>query len=57
LARIGALRGAQDLLSVALQYGNAFEQGMQSAALKPTQSFGDDTSLYLMELWRQAKFD
>ncbi|MCP3904239.1 MAG: malate synthase, partial [Planctomycetes bacterium] len=29
------IRGARDLLSVALQYGNAFEQGFQAAALKP----------------------
>src|SRR5438128_10982617 len=28
------VRGARDLLSVALQYGNAFEQGFQAAALK-----------------------
>lgn len=41
--------GARDLLSVALQYGNAFEQGMQAAALKPADFFGDDNVLYLME--------
>ncbi|GIT50991.1 MAG: hypothetical protein Ct9H300mP15_12040 [Gemmatimonadota bacterium] len=29
------IRGARNLLSVALQYGNAFGQGMQAAALKP----------------------
>ena len=43
------VRGARDLLSVALQYGNAFGQGMQAAALKPADSFGDDNVLYLME--------
>ena len=41
--------GARDLLSVALQYGNAFEQGFQAAALKPADFFGDDSILYLME--------
>lgn len=43
------IRGARNLLSVALQYGNAFGQGMQAAALKPADSFGDDDVLYLME--------
>jgi malate synthase len=43
------VRGARDLLSVALQYGNAFEQGFQAAALKPADFFGDDNELYLME--------
>ena len=43
------VRGARDLLSVALQYGNAFGQGMQAAALKPADSFGNDDVLYLME--------
>jgi isocitrate lyase len=43
------IRGARDLLSVALQYGNAFGQGMQAAALKPADFFGDDDVLYLME--------
>ena len=43
------VRGARDLLSVALQYGNAFGQGFQAAALKPADSFGDDGILYLME--------
>ena len=43
------VRGARDLLSVALQYGNAFGQGMQAAALKPADAFGDDNVLYLME--------
>jgi malate synthase len=41
--------GARDLLSVALQYGNAFGRGYQAAALKPAGSFGDDDVLYLME--------
>jgi malate synthase len=43
------VRGARNLLSVALQYGNAFGQGMQAAALKPADFFGDDNILYLME--------
>jgi malate synthase len=43
------VRGARDLLSVALQYGNAFGQGLQAAALKPADSFGNDDVLYLME--------
>jgi malate synthase len=43
------VRGARDLLSVALQYGNAFLQGFQAAALKPADFFGDDDVLYLME--------
>lgn len=43
------VRGARDLISVALQYGNAFGQGMQAAALKPADFFGDDNVLYLME--------
>ena len=43
------VRGARDLLSVALQYGNAFGQGMQAAALKPADFFADDGVLYLME--------
>ena len=42
-------RGARDLLSVALQYGNAFGQGFQAAALKPADFFGNDDVLYLME--------
>ena len=36
-------------MSVALQYGNAFLQGMQAAALKPADYFGNDDVLYLME--------
>jgi malate synthase len=43
------VRGARDLLSVALQYGNAFGQGLQAAALKPADFFGHDDVLYLME--------
>ena len=43
------VRGARNLLSVALQYGNAFAQGFQAAALKPADFFGDDNVLYLME--------
>jgi malate synthase len=34
---------------VALQYGNAFGLGMQAAALKPADFFGNDDILYLME--------
>jgi malate synthase len=41
--------GARDLLSVAIQYGNAFGQGLQAAALKPADFFGNDDVLYLME--------
>ena len=43
------IRGARDLISVALQYGNAFAQGYQAAALKPADFFADDSVLYLME--------
>jgi malate synthase len=43
------VRGARNLLSVALQYGNAFLQGFQAAALKPADFFGNDDILYLME--------
>jgi len=43
------VRGARDLLSVALQYGNAFGRGFQAAALKPADFFEDDDILYLME--------
>ena len=43
------IRGARNLLSVGLQYGNAFGQGFQAAALKPADFFGDDSILYLME--------
>jgi malate synthase len=43
------IRGARDLISVALQYGNAFLVGLQAAALKPADSFGNDDVLYLME--------
>ena len=43
------VRGARNLLSVAIQYGNAFGQGMQAAALKPADFFGNDDILYLME--------
>src|SRR5262249_50310835 len=34
---------------VALQYGNAFLSGLQAAALKPADYFGNDDVLYLME--------
>ncbi len=44
-----SIRGARNLISVALQYGNAFLQGMQAAALKPADFFGNDDILYLME--------
>lgn len=43
------IRGARNLLSVALQYGNAFGQGMQAAALKSADFFGNEDILYLME--------
>ncbi len=43
------IRGARNLLSVGLQYGNAFGQGLQAAALKPADFFGNDDILYLME--------
>ncbi|GAB3963213.1 malate synthase A [Spirosoma harenae] len=43
------IRGARNLLSVAIQYGNAFGQGMQAAALKAADFFGNDDILYLME--------
>ena len=43
------VRGARDLLSIALQYGNAFARGFQAAALKPADYFGNDDELYLME--------
>ncbi|MBI3862706.1 MAG: malate synthase [Planctomycetia bacterium] len=43
------VRGARDLLSVGLQYGNAFLAGFQAAALKPADYFGNDDVLYLME--------
>jgi len=38
------VRGARDLISVGLQYGNAFGRGFQAAALKPADFFGDDGS-------------
>jgi isocitrate lyase len=43
------VRGARDLISVAMQYANAFGQGYQAAALKPADFFGNDDVLYLME--------
>ena len=43
------VRGARNLISVAAQYGNAFGQGFQAAALKPADFFGNDDILYLME--------
>ena len=43
------IRGARDLISVAMQYGNAFGQGLQAAALKPADYFGNEDVLYLME--------
>jgi malate synthase len=43
------VRGARDLISVGLQYANAFGQGLQAAALKPADFFGNDDVLYLME--------
>lgn len=43
------IRGARNLVSVGIQYGNAAGQGMQAAALKPADFFGNDDVLYLME--------
>lgn len=43
------VRGARNLISVALQYGNAFAQGFQAAALKPADFFDNNDILYLME--------
>ncbi|MBA3271768.1 MAG: malate synthase [Acidobacteria bacterium] len=43
------IRGARDLISVAVQYGNAFGQGLQAAALKPADFFGNEDVLNLME--------
>jgi malate synthase len=43
------IRGARNLLSVGIQYGNALGQGMQAAALKPADFFGNSDILYLME--------
>ena len=50
------IRGARNLLSVALQYGNAFARGFQAAALKPADLFGDDDILYLMEDMATGEF-
>src|SRR5262249_20980017 len=44
-----SVRGARDLISVAMQYGNAFGQGLQAAALKPADYFGNEDVMYLME--------
>ncbi len=44
-----SVRGARDLISVALQYANAFGRGFQAAAIKPADYFGNDDELYLME--------
>lgn len=43
------LRGVRNLVSVAMQYGNAFAQGFQAAALQPGEDFQDRSVLYLME--------
>lgn len=43
------VNGARDLVSVAVQYGNAFGRGFQAAALKRADAFGNDDVLYLME--------
>ncbi|WP_141733164.1 malate synthase [Oligoflexus tunisiensis] len=43
------VNGARGLLSIALQYGNAFLTGHQAAALKAADYFGDASVLYLME--------
>src|SRR5215467_6983561 len=44
-----SVRGARDLISVAMQYGNAFGQGLQAAALKPADYIGNEDVMYLME--------
>ena|GEM_PF-1873413 len=41
--------GARDLLSIGLQYANAFLRGFQAATLKAADHFGDDDSLYSFE--------
>ena len=41
--------GARNLISVGLQYGNAFGQGFQAAALKSADFFDDENVMYLME--------
>ena len=42
-------RRARSASASRVQYGNAFGQGLQAAALKPADFFGDDDVLYLME--------
>merc|ERR1711900_114462 len=49
------IRGARNLLSVGLQYGNAFGQGFQSAALKPADFFDDDKKKELKNKKMQTK--
>ena len=41
--------GARELLSIGLQYANAFLRGFQAATLKAADHFGDDDSLYSFE--------
>ena len=43
------INGARNLISVGLQYGNAFSQGFQAAALKSADFFDDENVMYLME--------
>ena len=43
------IQGARNLISVGLQYGNAFGQGFQAAALKSADFFDDENVMYLME--------
>ena len=43
------INGARNLISVGLQYGNAFGQGFQAAALKSADFFDDENVMYLME--------
>ncbi len=43
------IHGARNLISVGLQYGNAFGQGFQAAALKSADFFDDENVMYLME--------
>ena len=43
------ISGFRNMISVALQYGNAFGQGLQAVAIKPADNFGNENILYLME--------
>jgi malate synthase len=43
------IRGARDLISVALQYGNAFGRGLSGGRTEARRFLGNDDVLYLME--------